>query len=129
MDSMKYKIFTWLDNPETFEIYAVREPEYTIDELGNYNYTGLGPMCRIISGSGVFRGGRAYENFNTLLVLMANGVAGDLIHPIWGTISAFLTELTMKSESRQGYVEYTFTFREADETGMIPALPRDKGNQ
>lgn len=126
MDSMKYKIFTWLDNPETFEIYAVREPEYTVDELGNYNYTGLGPMCRIISGSGVFRGEMAYQNYNTLQVLMTNGVPGVLFHPIWGEISAFLTELTMKSGSREDYVEYTFKFREADENGMIPIMPENK---
>lgn len=125
MTSMQYKIFTWKENPETFRIQAVRVPEYTINELGKYDYTGLGPMCRIISGSGVFRGKYAYEDFNTLQVLMANGVPGDLIHPIWGTISAYLTELEMSSESRENYVEYSFTFREADETGVIPALPSD----
>lgn len=123
MDRMKYKAFTWPENPETFEIHAVRVPQYTVNDLGDYDYTGLGPMCRIISGSGVFRGTYAYQNFNALQVMMANGVAGDLVHPLWGTISAFLTELEMKSESRPNYVEYSFGFREADESGMIPALP------
>ena len=125
MDLMKYKIFTWPDNPETFHMEAVREPKYTVDELGDYNYTGLGPMCRIITGTGVFRGENAYNHFNTLLVLMANGVAGDLIHPIWGTISAFLIELKMEQDSREGFVTYSFTFREADEDGSIPALPQN----
>ena len=126
MEAMKYKVFVWPENPETFEISVIRSPQYTISELGDYKYAGLGPLCRVIRGSGVFRGEYAYENFNALQVLMANGVAGELVHPIWGTMSAFLTGLEMKSESRKGYVEYSFTFREADESGSIPALPEEK---
>lgn len=123
MDQMKYKEFVWLENPETFRIQAVREPQYTINDLGDYDYTGLGPMCRIISGSGVFRGEYAYENYNTLQVMMTNGVAGELVHPLWGEIPAFLTKLEMTNGSREGYVAYSFTFREADENGGIPQLP------
>ena len=125
MNGMKFKEFVWLENPESFHIQASRTPEYTIDDEGNYDYKGLGPMCRIISGTGVFQGDFAYENFNSLQVLMASGSAGDLIHPIWGTIRAYLTQLQMQSQSREGYVEYSFTFREADESGVIPALPTD----
>lgn len=125
MESMFYKGFRWFENPEVLRIHAIRVPEYTINQLGKYDYTGLGPMCRIISGSGVFCGEYAYEQYHSLEVLMANGVPGDLIHPIWGTISAYLIELEMKSESRDEYVEYSFTFREADEEGVIPPLPSD----
>lgn len=129
MDKMKYKTFVWQENPETFHIQAVRVPEYIIDENGNYDYQGLGPMCRIITGSGIFRGEYCFENFNTLQVLMANGTPGDLVHPIWGTICAYLTELQMKSEAEEGCVEYSFSFREADESGVIPALPKDWQDQ
>lgn len=123
MQKMKFKVFTWPNNPETFRIRMFREPEYTIDENGKYNYSGVGPFCREISGSGVFYGKYAYEDFNTLQAIMAIGTAGDLVHPIWGTIYAYLTGLEMQQESREGYVAYSFTFREADESGMIPALP------
>lgn len=129
MATMKYKTFTWMELPEVLRIRAVRAPEYEIDEDGRYNYTGLGPLCRIISGEGVFRGQYAYEYFNALQVLMAAGTAGDLAHSTWGTISCFLTEVEMGQESREGYVAYSFTFREADESGVIPALPEDKQTQ
>ena len=129
MKPMTYKVFTWLESPESFHIQAVRVPVYTIDSNGSFDYQGLGPMCRIISGSGVFRGEYAYENFNTLQVLMATGTPGDLVHPIWGTISAFLIQLDMKSEAGADYVEYSFSFREADESGSIPALPTDWQDQ
>lgn len=125
MEKMQYKTFVWPENPETFQIQAVREPEYTINETNDYVYSGLGPMCRVISGSGVFCGQYAVQNYNTLQVLMANGVVGTLTHPLWGTMQAFLTGLTMQMESREHYIAYTFTFREADEQGNIPPLPKE----
>ena len=126
MERMKYKAFVWPENPESFRITAVRSPLYSIGDLGDYQYSGLGPMCRVISGKGVFCGEYAVQNYNTLQVLMGNGTAGELIHPLWGTISAFLTGLTMDMDGREEYIEYTFTFREADEEGMIPPLPEEK---
>ena len=63
------------------------------------------------------------QQFTGLQVLMATRVGGELYHPIWGTTTACLTELTMSQDSRPDYVEYSFTFREADEKGSIPKLP------
>ena len=125
MQPMEYKHFVWPENPETYQIRAIRVPKYSINDLGDYVYDSLGPMSRVVSGTGVFRGEQAYENFNALMVLMANGVAGSLIHPIWGTMSAYLTELKMLGEGRQNYVEYSFTFRESGQDGAIPPLPSD----
>jgi len=124
--TMKYKTFTWMELPEVLRIRAVRVPEFELDENGKFNYTGLSPLCRVISGEGVFRGQYAHEYFNALQVMLANGTAGDLEHSTWGTISCFLTELEMGQDAREGYVAYSFVFREADESGMIPALPEDK---
>lgn len=123
MKSMEFGIFVWQENPEKLKIEAVRVPEYVQDDTGDYAYTGLGPLCRTISGSGVFHGEFAYENFNTLQVLMATGASGTLSHPIWGSIKAYLTYLEMDQESREGYVAYSFSFREADDSGTIPRLP------
>lgn len=123
MDKLKYKFWTWPENPETFLIDAVMEPMYTVEEDGTIQYQGLGPLCRIITGSGVFHGADASEDFNALAVIMATGTAGDLVHPVWGTISAYLTGLKMEEGSRENYIVYSFTFREADESGTIPKLP------
>lgn len=129
MDKLKYKFWTWPENPETFLIDAVREPMYSIAEDGTISYLGLGPLCRIISGSGVFQGEDANNNFNALSVLLANGTVGELVHPTWGTIKAYFTGLKMEEDSREEYIVYSFTFREADESGTIPPLPEYEENQ
>lgn len=129
MDKLKFRTFTWPENPETFCVQAIMEPQYVINADGTIDYTGLGPLCRIITGKGVFRGPRAAEYFNAISVIMATARAGDLVHPVWGTIYAYLIGLTMEQESRDEYIAYTFTFREADESGKIPALPGIKDSE
>ena len=128
MDKLKYKVWTWPENPETFLIDAVREPLYTIAEDGTISYQGLGPLCRVISGRGVFQGADANNHFNALSVILANGTVGELVHPTWGTIQAYFTGLKMEEDSREEYIAYSFTFREADESGKIPPLPEYEEN-
>ena len=124
MDKMKYRMFTWPENPEDFGIYMVCEPQYQLNNIGQYEYTDIGPLCRVYTGSGVFFGPDAVEWFNALQVMMATRVPGELVHPVWGTAEvAYLTELRMAQESRPDYIKYSFTFREADEKGSIPKLP------
>lgn len=120
---MKFRMFTWPDNPERFEIQAVMEPKYEVDENGVSTFAGLSPLCRIITGGGVFFGEDAHEWFNALQVIMATGSIGELYHPVWGTSSAYLTELKLEHDSRPEYLVYSFTFREANEDGSIPELP------
>lgn len=122
-DKMKFRIFRWHENPEWFGIRAVCSPEYEPNEYGAYDYLGLGPMCRIFTGGGVFCGEDAVQQFNSLAVLLSNRTMGELYHPVWGTTTAYLTELEMSQQSRPDYIEYSFTFRETDEKGGIPILP------
>ena len=123
MDKMKFRMFRWTENPEEFGIEMVLEPLYQINGIGQYDYLGLGPMCRIYTGKGVFSGPDAVQQFNGLQVLMATRVGGELSHPVWGTGNVYLTELKMSQQSRPDYIEYSFTFRETDEEGGIPHLP------
>ena len=122
-DKMKFRMFRWLENPEHFGMRAVCSPEYVENDYGAYDYTGMGPLCRVYTGRGVFCGPDAVQQFNGLAVLMAVRERGELYHPVWGTTSAMLTELEMSQNSRPDYIEYSFTFRETDEKGMIPMLP------
>ena len=126
MERMQFKTFVWPENPESFRIRAVRNPIYTVNEDQDYVYDGLGPLCRIISGKGVFCGEYAVENYNTMQVLMANGTAGELTHPLLGKMQAFLTGLEMDMEGREDFIVYSFTFREANEDGVIPPLPEER---
>ena len=122
-DKMRFRVFQWLENPEEFGIYMAVEPQYQLNNIGQYDYTGIGPMCRVYTGRGVFSGPEAVEQFNGLQVLMATRVGGELYHPVWGTDNAYLTELQMTQQSRPDYIEYSFTFRGTDENGSIPWLP------
>lgn len=122
-DKMKFRMFTWMRNPEEYRISAVCVPEYEENNMGGYTYTGLSPLIRVFTGRGVFCGEDANQQFNALAVIMATRREGELYHPIWGTSTAYLTELTMEQESRPEYIVYSFTFRETDENGMIPFLP------
>ena len=123
MDKMKFRMFRWDENPEEFGIYMVTEPLYQINNIGQYDYLGLGPMCRVYTGKGVFSGPNAVQQFNGLQVLMATRAEGELVHPVWGKGNVYLTELKMSQQSRPDYIEYSFTFRETDEKGSIPRLP------
>lgn len=123
MDKMKFMMFRWPENPEEFGISAHCVPEYTPNSIGGYDYTGITPMIRVFRGRGVFFGEDAQDRFKALSVILAARLEGELYHPIWGTTTAYLTDLTMEQESRPEYIVYSFTFRETDETGCIPRLP------
>lgn len=126
MEKMRFRMFDWPENPEQFGIRAVCAPEYEENGYGAYDYTGMGPMCRVYTGKGVFCGKDAVQSFNALAVLMATRTQGELFHPVWGTTTAYLTELQMTQQSRPEYIEYSFTFRETDEKGGIPMLPENE---
>lgn len=120
MTKMSFGTFTWPNNPERYEEKCTREPVYTQTEDGETEFSGMGPVKRIITGSGAFFGSNAYANFKTLLAQVSQTEPAILTHPIWGTRSAYLTELVSVMEPRENYVAYTFTFREADTSGAIP---------
>lgn len=120
MDKLLYKSFSWPQNPEYYRQSFVREPVYVKDEEGNVTFEGLGPLKRTITGSGAFFGDTAYTDFQKLAALCDTAVAGALVHPIWGRVSAFLTKLEMTQEPRADYVAYSFTFQVADADGAIP---------
>lgn len=126
MEKMKFRMFTWPENPEYFSIEAIREPEYVQEQDGSLTYQGLAQICRVITGRGVFCGAEAVEDFNALAVIMATGTPGELFHPVWGTMQACFTELKLEQESRPDYVMYSFTFRETNKDGAIPLLPERK---
>lgn len=126
MQKLKFERFTWQQNPEVFQVDAEMEPLYTIGPDGSISYKGLGPLCRVIRGNGVFQGSEAVKYFNALSAYMATKVFGKLVHPIWGTFQVYLVQLKMEQCSREDYIEYSFVFREADSSGMIPMLPDHK---
>lgn len=120
MANLTYKDFVWPQNPETYRQHYLRKATYGEDETGNDVFQGLGGLKHTITGSGVFTGETAYADFLQLAALCDQVLAGQLVHPVWGTVSAFLTELEMEQEPKANWVAYSFTFQVADANGCIP---------
>ena len=80
----------------------------------------MGPVKRTVTGTGVFFGTTAYEDFKKLIELFKEETCGPLVHPVWGSCNMYFTELELTQEPKGNYVAYKFEFREADEEGVIP---------
>lgn len=120
MTKMSFANFTWPNNPEQYEEVCVRQPRYIIVGNGEEEYAGLGPVVRVITGSGAFFGSDAYADFKTLQSQMELMEPAILTHPVWGTRRVYLTELKSRMEPKENYVAYSFEFREVDSSGKIP---------
>lgn len=120
MDKLSFKSFTWPINPEVYQEEYIREPLYAKTDDGSSVFSGMGPMKRVITGSGAFFGPDATTNFSKLAALFNSAERGGLDHPVFGTRSVYFTGLQMTQSPKSDYVAYSFEFREADEEGAIP---------
>lgn len=120
MDKLIFRTFTWPNNPEVYHEDFLRDPLYAKTDDGDTVFSGMGPMKRVITGSGAFFGTDAYTNFNKLAALFAAGGMGKLTHPVCGERTVYFTRLQMSQSPKSDYVAYSFEFTEADEEGEIP---------
>lgn len=120
MNKLTYKSFIWPQNPDHMQHTYVREPVYVKNEAGETVFSGMGPKKLTITGSGAFFGETAYEDFRELVLVFNQAASGSLVHPQWGQIQCYFTELQATEEPRSNYVAYQFKFREADADGVIP---------
>lgn len=119
-EKLAYGEFLWPRNPVSCRREYIREPVYTKDVLGNAVFSGMGPRKLTISGEGIFQGESAVVDFKRLAQALDSSEAAPLAHPVWGTVSCYLTELEMIRDAGAEYISYRFVFREADEKGAIP---------
>lgn len=119
MDSLSYKTFVWPQNPHTYKEEYIREPKYHTQDGVTY-YDGMGGMQRIITGSGVFFGEDAFEQFRSLAALFEDSTAGNLEHPIWGIRYCYFTGLELTQEPKENCVSYKFEFTGALTNGEVP---------
>lgn len=113
MEPMQYKGFVWPHNPRTYTIDFTRQTALQKIPMGDYALQDLGRSCREMHGEGEFYGPAAYDTFKALATVFYEGGPGVLIHPVWQTANAYLTELQLRQEPRKDYVAYRFTFRES----------------
>lgn len=120
MTHLSYKTFVWPQNPQTYKEESIREPQYYTEDGITY-FDGMGDMKRIITGSGVFHGDDALDQFKLLQKLMEEGSsAGNLEHPIWGIRYCYFTGLELTQEPRDNCVSYKFEFTQAQANGVVP---------
>ena len=116
---LSYKTFVWPQNPHTYREVASRTPEYYTQDGETY-YRGMSDLKRTISGSGVFYGEDAYEQYLKLQKLMTEISAGNLPHPIFGIRYCYFTLLEVTQEPKENYVSYRFEFTQALLNGEVP---------
>ena len=119
MNFLSYKTFVWPHNPHTYRETTTRTPEYYTQDGETY-FRGMSGLKRTISGSGVFYGANAYEQYKKLQRLSEEAVAGNLEHPIFGIRYCYLTLLEVTQEPKENYVSYRFEFTQALLNGEIP---------
>ncbi len=120
MDKLSFKTFTWPINPEVYQEDYVRDPLYAKTDDGSSVFSGMGPMKRVITGSGAFFGSTASEQFAELSALFSSAERGLLTHPVLGNRTVYFTKLQMTQSPKSDYVAYSFEFAEADADGAIP---------
>ena len=119
MEKLKFKDFTFPENPETMSIQFVRPVLFERKTDGTVEFYGLGPGCRTLTGSGAFFGPLAYTRIITLSNMVYDSEPGTLELPILQDWSAYLTQVEATQTPTENYVAYRFTFREADAKGRV----------
>lgn len=121
MVKMRYKSFTWPNNPKTYTISCERQTAVHKIPMGSFAVQDLGRTCTVLRGEGEFYGAGAYENYLRLLAVFQSDGAGALLHPMWQSAGAWFTRLSLTQEPREDYVAYSFEFCEAsqNEAGTV----------
>ena len=112
MLNMRYKGFTWPNNPRTYTVSCERQTVVHKIPMGGFVVQELGRTCMVLRGEGEFFGPRAYERYLELMAVFRADGAGALLHPVWQCAEAWITQLRLTQEPREDYVAYSFEFCE-----------------
>lgn len=119
MNRLKFKSFIWPINPEVYHEDYSRDAIYAKTDGGDSVFSGMGPMKRVITGSGAFFGTEACDQFRELATIYASADPGLLSHPVWGVRTVYFTKLQMTQSPKSDYVAYSFEFAEVDSNGVL----------
>ncbi len=125
--ALKYKNYTWPNNPRTYSIRFEKNTavhHYPFTNINEVDDTGMKP--REVSGEGEFIGAGAYEEFKKLATIFYNRGPGPLIHPVWQIQQAIFTRLEVQQEPTPNYVKYYFNFVEHIPQSEIQAIAQSK---
>jgi len=109
---MRYKDFIWPNNPTEYHWELKKKLVSHKIPGGGYVLEDLGQAERVLTGSGVFVGKKAYEHMKKLVEVYLQEEPGLLYHPVLELKRAYFEELELTEEPRENYVGYRFSFRE-----------------
>lgn len=113
--AMKYRGFTWPNNPRTFEVELRRTlHSYKLPFYG-FKMQNLGVQNRVFRGEGEFVGPDAYDSFRRLAAEFSLSGSGWLEHPVWQPVKVYFAKLKLVQEPREEYVGYSFEFWECED--------------
>lgn len=124
MANLKFKNFTWPHNPSTFNIsYDRKQIIHEYPDVNGAEIEDLGMRPRTLSGTGVFYGPNAYDNFAVLSKMFYyDKTPGQLSHPKYGEFTVQFTKYTAREEPLPDYVEYDFEFIEHKPINIISQI-------
>ena len=118
MDFLSYKTFVWPQNPHIYKEVTSRTPYYFTKDGETY-FKGISDLKRVITGSGVFCGENAYEQYKELQRVAEESAPGNLEHPVFGIRYCYFTMLEVTQEPKEDYVSYRFEFTQAKANGEV----------
>ena len=120
MENLVYESFVWPRNPDTYQENWSRDGVYHKNDLGDDVFDGLSMRKCIITGTGVFLGEEAFEDYRLLLSLFNQPTPGNLEHPKLGFRYCYFTGFEVTQEPVENCVHYKFTFEVAEQNGDLP---------
>lgn len=124
LPSMRYKDFTWSNNPSTCK-YSVEKSyaKHKYPELTGAEIEDMDADAIVLSGEGEFYGPNAYTNWQNLVKVFESHGVGEFFHPVYTNISsALMTKLNSTLEPRKDYVAYSFEFIVNDTIPWVKVL-------
>ena len=112
LNSMRYKSFTWDNNPSTCS-YSMEKSfaKHKYPELQNIDIEDMDTDSPILTGKGEFFGSDAYSKWNELCSVFRQHGPGEFYHPIYNDITyVLMTKLQSDLEPRDDYISYSFEF-------------------
>lgn len=118
-----HEYFGWPNNPSECTVeFNKRIITHEYPEKNGTEYELLGLGQRVISGTGIFYGPDAYDNFKRLTNFYSANQMGDLVHPTWGIIRCVFSKLEATQEPQPDFVEYRFEFMEHNDISVIETV-------
>lgn len=109
---MRFKDFTWRDNPTELNLALERNVRETVLPFVGSRTSDLGAAKRRVTGEGWFSGEDCLTQWQALEKVFSQGGAGSLQLPGQEPFFAVMDGLKLLGESGEGLIHYSFSFLE-----------------